>query len=68
LFACYHESWTVEAKRYLPKLREYLPQIPTLIPTPTLNERVTASTRQAIADIEKTTAQKKLVRIKDLKQ
>lgn len=57
----------VEAKRYLPQLREYLPQIPTRYPTPALNEKVTTSTRQAIAEIEKTTAQKTLIRIKDLK-
>ncbi len=57
----------VEAKRYLPQLREYLSQIPTRIRTPNLAEKVTTSTRQAIADLEKTTAQKKLVRIKDLK-
>jgi hypothetical protein len=57
----------VEAKRYLPQLREYLPQIPTRFRAPILRERVTTSTTQAIADLEKTTATKKLVRIKDLK-
>ena len=57
----------VEAKRYLPQLREYLPQIPTRYRAADQKALVTASTTQAIAELEKTTATKKLVRIKDLK-